>query len=106
MEALLLKMARQLNALDEASLMVLWDKYMARVQNFDGSKQWEESAIVFSLIQAVHAKNNLFNAHLDLMREHAGLHRPEESERKIPRQTQVPKATPKKGKIIPFRPLD
>ena len=44
MEKMLLKMARQLNAMDEASLMALWNKYMQRVQNFDASREWEEAA--------------------------------------------------------------
>ena len=38
MENMLLKMARQLNAMDEASLMALWNKYLQRVQDFDGSR--------------------------------------------------------------------
>jgi len=67
MEKMLLKMARQLNAMDEASLMSLWDAYMARTQSFDGSREWEESAIVLSLIQAVRGKNQLLNAYLDLI---------------------------------------
>ena len=37
MERLLLKIARQLNGLDEASLMALWPQYLQRVQDFDGS---------------------------------------------------------------------
>lgn len=61
MEKMLLKMARQLNAMDEASLMALWNKYMQRVQNFDASREWEEATIVLSLIQAVRGKNQLFN---------------------------------------------
>lgn len=61
MEKMLLKMARQLNAMDEASLMALWNKYMQRVQDFDASREWEEATIVLSLIQAVRAKNQLFN---------------------------------------------
>ena len=64
MEKILLKMARQLNGLDEASLMALWNKYMERVQDFDGSQEWEEASIVLSLIQAVRSKNHLFNASL------------------------------------------
>lgn len=65
MEKILLKMARQLNALDEASLMALWDRYLTRVQDFDGSQEWEEASIVLSLIQAVRAKNQLFNTKLE-----------------------------------------
>ncbi|WP_418765176.1 hypothetical protein [Mailhella sp.] len=61
MEKMLLKMARQLNAMDEASLMALWNKYMQRVQNFDASREWEEATIALSLIQAVRGKNQLFN---------------------------------------------
>ena len=64
MEKLLLKIARQLNGLDEASLMALWPKYLSRVQEFDGSREWEEAAIVLSLLQAVRGKNQLFNVRL------------------------------------------
>lgn len=62
MEHMLLKMARQLNAMDEASLMALWDKYVRRVQDFDASQEWEEAAIMLTLIQAPKLKNQLFNA--------------------------------------------
>ena len=64
MERLLLKIARQLNGLDEASLMALWPQYLERVQQFDGSQEWEEAAIVLSLLQAVRNKNQLFNVRL------------------------------------------
>ena len=61
MEQLLLKLARQLDALDEASLMALWNQYAARVSRFEPTKRWEESALVFSLLQAKRWKNQLFN---------------------------------------------
>ena len=64
MERMLLKMARQLNEYDEASLTALWEKYATIVERFEPSKRWEEAAIVFSLIQAVRLKNQLFNQHL------------------------------------------
>ncbi len=64
MERMLLKMARQLNAYDEASLMSLWEKYATVVENFEPSQRWEEAALVFSLIQSVRLKNQLFNQHL------------------------------------------
>ena len=64
MERLLLKIARQLNGLDEASLMALWPQYLQRVQDFDGSQEWEEAAVVLSLLHAVRSKNQLFNAKL------------------------------------------
>lgn len=61
MEHVLIKMARQLDALDEASLLMLWEQYAHRVANFEPSKRWEEAVLVFSLIQAKHWKNQLFN---------------------------------------------
>lgn len=61
MEKLLIKLARQLDALDEASLMNLWGKYAALTSAFEPTKRWEESALIFSLIQAKHWKNQLFN---------------------------------------------
>lgn len=64
MEHMLQKMARQLNAYDEASLISLWDKYATIVERFEPTKRWEEAAIVFSLIQSVRLKNQLFNQHL------------------------------------------
>ncbi len=63
MEQLLHKLARQLDALDEASLMALWDSYAERVHRFEPTKRWEEAALVFSFIQAKRWKNQLFNYH-------------------------------------------
>lgn len=61
MEKVLQKLARQLNAYDEASLMSLWDKYAAIVSNFEPTKRWEEAALVFGFIQSLRWKNQLFN---------------------------------------------
>lgn len=61
MEQLLLKMARQLDALDEASLLALWEKYAVIVSNFEPTRRWEEAALVLSFIQAKRWKNQLFN---------------------------------------------
>ncbi|MBG0778057.1 MAG: hypothetical protein H0S85_16645 [Desulfovibrionaceae bacterium] len=63
MEKVLLKLARQLNAFDEASLMSLWDKYAAQVQSFEPTRRWEEAALVFGFIQTLRMKNQLFNHH-------------------------------------------
>ena len=62
MEQLLLKLARQLDAMDEASLMSLWDKYAQTVQRFEPSERWQEAVLVLSFIQAKRWKNQLFNA--------------------------------------------
>ncbi|WP_207260365.1 hypothetical protein [Desulfovibrio sp. Huiquan2017] len=61
MEKALLKLARQLNAYDEASLMSLWEKYAEKVRHFEPTKRWEESVLVFNLIQSTRLKNQLFN---------------------------------------------
>ena len=64
MERMLQKLAQQLNAYDEASLMSLWDRYAEQVEAFEPSKRWEEASLVFCLIQAVRWKNQLFNLRL------------------------------------------
>ncbi|MBQ7585993.1 MAG: hypothetical protein IJU40_07085 [Desulfovibrionaceae bacterium] len=61
MEKLLLKLAQQLDSMDEASLMELWSKYATITERFEPTRRWEEAALVFSLIQAKHWKNQLFN---------------------------------------------
>ncbi|BCS87867.1 hypothetical protein [Pseudodesulfovibrio sediminis] len=61
LEKALLKLARQINAYDEASLMSLWDKYAEKVRHFEPTKRWEESVLVFNLIQSIRLKNQLFN---------------------------------------------
>ncbi|MDR2696634.1 MAG: hypothetical protein LBC79_09695, partial [Deltaproteobacteria bacterium] len=63
MEQMLLRIARQLDALDESSLMALWEKYAAVVAHFEPSRRWEEAALVLSFIQAKRWKNQLFNYH-------------------------------------------
>lgn len=64
MQRVLEKMAAKLNEYDEASLMQLWQYYASRVHEFEPTKRWEEAALTFCLIQAVHWKNQLFNYHL------------------------------------------
>lgn len=61
MEQVLLKLARQLDSIDEASLLVLWEEYVQRVTKFEPTKRWEEAVLVLGLIQAKHWKNQLFN---------------------------------------------
>ena len=63
MEKVLLKMARQLCAFDEASIMALWERYAQQVTSFEPSKRWEEAVLVFGMIQAMRFKNQLFNHH-------------------------------------------
>lgn len=60
-EKMLLKLARQLDSMDEASLMALWSKYANLTSRFEPTRRWEEACLVLSLIQAKHFKNQLFN---------------------------------------------
>ena len=61
MEKALLKIARQINAFDEASLMSLWEKYADRVSHFEPTNRWEEAVIMLNIIQSTRMKNQLFN---------------------------------------------
>ena len=61
MERQLYKLAEQLDSLDEASLMLLWNKYAQKVYSVQVSRQWEMDVLIFGLIQAKHLKNQLFN---------------------------------------------
>jgi len=61
LEKMLQRIAEQLAAYDEASLLSLWDKYTQEVERFQPTKQWEESVIILCLLQAVRWKNQLFN---------------------------------------------
>ena len=100
MEHILLKMAKQLDALDEASLVSLWDKYSAIASRFEPSKRWEEGVLVLSLIQAKRWKNQLFN------QQWAARSRPE-MEVDGPRisfSLEQPKKERPKAKILSFKP--
>lgn len=55
------KLAQQILSLDEASLASLWGKYKNRMENFQPSKEWEKAVIIFFIINAVRAKNEIFN---------------------------------------------
>lgn len=55
------KLAEKILGLDEASLALLWDKYKTKMDHFDRSKEWEKSVIIFFIINAVRAKNHIFN---------------------------------------------
>jgi hypothetical protein len=61
MEKGLERLAEQILAFDEASLTRLREKYRLRIEQFDGTKDWERAVIIYSIINAVSLKNNLFN---------------------------------------------
>ena len=100
MENLLIRLAEQLDGLDEASLMALWPKYAQLAYEFQGTKKWETAALVLCLIQAKHMKNQLFNYH---WRQQAGsqdARRGPLSSQEAPRRSD---ATP--CRILQFEPL-
>jgi hypothetical protein len=61
LEATLHKLAEHILSLDEASLTSLWQKYKTQIEHFEISKEWEKSVIIFFIINAVRAKNQMFN---------------------------------------------
>jgi hypothetical protein len=60
-EKVLIKLADQLAAFDEASLTSLWDKYERLAGEFQPTKKWEQAVMVLGLIQVLRWKNHLFN---------------------------------------------
>ena len=58
------KIAENILHLDEASLTSLWDKYKQKMEQFSTSPEWEKAIIIFSIINAVRAKNAIFNEKL------------------------------------------
>lgn len=60
-ETTLHKLAEHILGLDEASLAGLSQKYKERIETFEVSKEWEKSVIIFFIINAVRAKNQIFN---------------------------------------------
>lgn len=122
MERALLKIARQINAYDEASLMDLWEKYAEIVRRFEPTKRWEEAALLFGVIQGMRLKNQLFNYNWALSRrpeepgniDLAALTAPQRQASKAPAKDapdapegkpgpDKPKA-PKPGKVLKLQP--
>ena len=58
------KIAETILHLDEASLTSLWDKYKSKVEQFSPSAEWEKAVIIFAIINAIRAKNTIFNENL------------------------------------------
>lgn len=124
MEQVLLKLARQLRAFDEASLMALWDKYAESVTRFEPSQRWEESVLVLAMIQGMRFKNQLFNHHWAEGRLPGqpatpvpAVAAPAETQSSAPGATNQAGATsatgaqpvagkPRRGKLLAFRPKD
>ena len=115
------KMAKQLNAYDEASLMQLWQHYAMQVNDFEPTKRWEEHVLAFGMIQALHMKNQLFNHQLASASRMArkdgdnadssllislGQKKPAGAAGEDPKNSQLGLNTPVRCKILPFKPRD
>lgn len=61
LESALNRLAETILSLDEASLSALWGKYKNKMEHFEPSKEWEKAVIIFFIINAVRAKNHIFN---------------------------------------------
>jgi len=128
LEKAIVKLARQLNAYDEASLMSLWEKYAEQVRRFEPTKRWEESVLVFNMIQSMRFKNQLFNYNWaqsrdpepEIRTDLAALTAPEQPVRNVPRQDSAPTKAEglrsvdkdedakdrRKGKVLKLTPKD
>jgi len=58
------KIAENILHIDEASLSSLWEKYKNKMEQFSTSPEWQKAVIIFSIINAVRAKNAIFNEKL------------------------------------------
>jgi hypothetical protein len=61
LESALDKLADSILGLDEASLTALLPTYRQRMEHFEPTRDWEKAVISFFIINAVRAKNHIFN---------------------------------------------
>ena len=66
-EDVLQKIARQIMALNEETLTALLPKYKERMMDFAPTREWEESVVIYFLINGLRIKNSQFN---DKIRDH------------------------------------
>lgn len=111
LEKALRKLASQINAYDEASLMDMWERYAEKVRHFEPTKQWEEDVLIFGIIQGMRLKNQLFNYNWALSRKPreageidlAALNAPERKEKTEADEPEKPSEAEEKlrrGKIL------
>ena len=60
-EDVLKKIARQIMALNEENLTALLPRYKERMTDFSPTPEWEESVVIYFLINGLRIKNSLFN---------------------------------------------
>jgi hypothetical protein len=64
LESTLDRLAEKILGFDEASLTSLCEKYKAKMDNFQNSREWEKAVIIFFIINSVRAKNHIFNENI------------------------------------------
>lgn len=69
LEVSLQRIAEKILNLDEASLASLWEKYRQRMERFEPNREWERAVIIFFIINAVRAKNHIFNEQILKMQD-------------------------------------
>lgn len=60
-EDVLSKIARQIMALNEETLTALLPRYKERMVDFAPTQEWEESVVIYFLINGLRVKNSQFN---------------------------------------------
>jgi hypothetical protein len=60
-EEALIGLADRMLDFDEASLVQLQEKYLKKDSEFEPTREWERSIIVYFLINSVRVKNKIFN---------------------------------------------
>ncbi len=58
------KIAEKILHIDEASLTSLWEPYKRKAEQFSQTPEWEKAVIIFSIINAVKAKNAIYNENI------------------------------------------
>lgn len=61
LEKVLDQIAEKIISLDEASLTQLLGRYKKKMDEFEPSREWEKSVLIFFIINAVRVKNTIFN---------------------------------------------
>ncbi|KXS56701.1 MAG: hypothetical protein AMR96_01195 [Candidatus Adiutrix intracellularis] len=69
-EDVLSKIARQVMAFNEETLTALLPKYKEQMLEFTPTQAWEESVVIYFLINGLRIKNSQFN---DKIRDYMGL---------------------------------
>lgn len=72
-EDVLSRIARQIMTLNEETLAAMVPRYKARMLDFAPTQQWEESVIIYFLINGLRTKNSMFHEKIkEYMKDNIG----------------------------------